>query len=95
TVICQIDHQTLGHCSRYSEPNIAGISGEFVGFARQKASGPFTQIFGENCHAQSGTGTAIEKTSDFDASRVSSLYQNDLTEIRVNALFGLNLIRAY
>lgn len=30
-----------------------------------------------------------------DASRVSSLYQNDLTEIRVNALFGLNLIRAY
>lgn len=52
-------------------------------------------MFGENCHAQSGTGTAIEKTSDFDASRVSSLYQNDLTEIRVNALFGLNLMRAY
>ena len=30
-----------------------------------------------------------------DASRVSSLYQNDLTEVRVNALFGLNLIRAF
>ena len=30
-----------------------------------------------------------------DASRVSSLYQNSITEIRVNALFGLNLIRAF
>lgn len=30
-----------------------------------------------------------------DASRSSSLYQNDLTEVRVNALFGLNLIRAF
>lgn len=31
----------------------------------------------------------------FNASRVSSLYQNNLTEVRVNALFGLQLIRAY
>lgn len=30
-----------------------------------------------------------------DLSRSSSLYQNGLTEIRVNALFGLNLIRAF
>lgn len=35
------------------------------------------------------------KVLSFDASRTSSLYQNGLTEIRVNALFGLNLIRAY
>lgn len=32
---------------------------------------------------------------DFDASCSNSLYQNDLNEIRVNALFGLNLIRAF
>lgn len=25
-MICQIDHQTLGHCSRYSVPNILGYS---------------------------------------------------------------------
>lgn len=31
----------------------------------------------------------------FNASRVSSLYQKDLSEVRVNALFGLNLIRAF
>ena len=32
---------------------------------------------------------------DFDASCSNSLYQNDLNEIRVNALFGLKLIRAF
>lgn len=31
----------------------------------------------------------------FDPSTVSSLYQNDLNEIRVNSLFGLHLIRSY
>lgn len=33
--------------------------------------------------------------ANFDASRVSSLYQNGLTEIRLNALLGMNLIRAF
>lgn len=32
---------------------------------------------------------------NFDLSRSSSLYQNGLTEIRVNALLGMNLIRAF
>ena len=30
-----------------------------------------------------------------DASRISSIYQNNLSEVQVNALFGLNLIRAF
>ena len=30
-----------------------------------------------------------------DAARVSNLYQNNLTEVRVNGLFGLFLIRSY
>lgn len=30
-----------------------------------------------------------------DASKCNSLYQEALTEIRVNALYGLNLIRAF
>ena len=30
-----------------------------------------------------------------DATRVSNIYQNNLNEVRVNALFGLSLIRAY
>ncbi len=32
---------------------------------------------------------------NFDLSRSSSLYQNGLNEVRVNALFGMNLIRAF
>lgn len=30
-----------------------------------------------------------------DASKCNSLYQAELNEVRVNALFGLNLIRAF
>ena len=30
-----------------------------------------------------------------DASRISSIYQNNLSEVQVNALYGLNLIRAF
>ena len=41
-------------------------------------------------------GTTHEGTVvTFDPSVVSSLYQNNLNEVRVNALFGLNLIRAF
>lgn len=31
----------------------------------------------------------------FDPSRVSALYQDNLNEVRVNAIYGLNLIRAF
>ena len=41
------------------------------------------------------TENQIPADPAIDASRVSSLYQNDLSEVRVNALFGLNLIRAF
>ncbi len=44
----------------------------------------------ENVH-----GDLVAPNLNFDASRVSSLYQKDLSEVRVNALFGLNLIRAF
>ena len=33
--------------------------------------------------------------ASLDASRGSSIYQSSLTEVRVNALYGLSLIRAY
>ena len=31
----------------------------------------------------------------FDASRICSLYQTGMNEVRVNAIFGFNLIRAF
>lgn len=41
-----------------------------------------------------GTST-IPADPAIDASRSSALYQDNLTEIRVNALYGLNLIKAF
>ena len=41
---------------------------------------------------ESGAGDLI---LTFDLSRSSSLYQTGLNEVRVNAIFGLNLIRAF
>ena len=41
------------------------------------------------------TENKIPADPAIDASRSSSLYQDDLTEVRVNAVFGLNLIRAF
>ena len=43
-------------------------------------------------HMTSGSGDLILSVN---ASMSSSLYQENLNEVRVNALFGLSLIRAY
>ena len=40
-------------------------------------------------------GLAAYSRINIDLSRSSSLYQNGLNEVRVNALFGLNLIKAF
>ena len=40
-------------------------------------------------------GLAAYSRINIDLSRSSSLYQNGLNEVRVRALFGLNLIRAF
>lgn len=54
----------------------------------------------KNSHTSGGTQNTVKSGAgdlnlDFDASCSNSLYQNDLNEIRVNALFGLNLIKAF
>lgn len=43
-------------------------------------------------HTTSGSGDLVLSVN---ASRSSSLYQENLNEVRVNALFGMSLIRAY
>ena len=45
--------------------------------------------------APSETNGEQDSVGHLDASRISSLYQNSITEIRVNALFGMYLIRSY
>ena len=79
-------------------PNISGTFGVRPYVDWSGCTGAFSQ-WRDGGNQDKGVSLVQEITSnritDFDASSVSSLYQNDLTEVRVNALFGMYLIRAY
>lgn len=81
-------------------PNIAGeIYAHFAdrGVVRQ-TSGIFRVIGNAIDPPANGTTIVSNKAwfgASLDASRGSSIYQSSLTEVRVNALYGLLLIRAY
>lgn len=85
------------NCPEYSDgPNIqGGISG---------AGGIFTTTgFGALTGSGAVGNTLTSSTAskdywfnlNFDASIGNSIYKNNLSEVRVNALFGLQLIKAY
>ena len=83
----------------------AAISGKFPNilgewpnvYATQKSTVGGCAFFRYNDSNSGETLSERESSAHlgFDASRVSSLYQNSLYDVRVNALFGLSLIRAY
>ena len=79
-------------------PNMIGnltASRGGYGLFGPNSNGPFLVTEGTNSiDVSTATGTA-NNTASFDASRVSSLYKNGLTEVNVNALYGLNLIKAF
>ena len=75
----------------YVSAGLPNINGSLFTFG-SSSSGCFTTTSEQIAEQVSGAGYgAYEKT--FDASRTSSLYQNGLTEIRVNALCGYMLVR--
>ena len=78
---------------RYSErPNIVG---DFIAFSSGTGSFYETSENKGNTMPSTSLDTPRHNRLRFDASRSSALYKNDLAEIRVNALFGLNLIKAF
>lgn len=82
----------------FGRPNIIGTltaSRGGYGLFGPNSSGPFLVAEGTNSVDLSTTTGTANNSASFDASRVSNLYKNDLAEIRVNALFGLNLIKAF
>ena len=85
---------------RYSvRPNITGYF-TFIATHDKRAASGGACFYARNDTNNQGvvsTSTSGDWKADpsLDASRVSSLYQNGLTEVRVNALFGMNLIRAF
>ena len=81
-------------------PNITGWIGTQNGwiFFVNHNSGALYAVEGRSdirVSIEDRLGDLVSPNLNFDASLVSSLYQKDLSEVRVNALFGLNLIRAF
>lgn len=84
------------NCPEYSEPNIYGAINAY--HAPFYSSTGALQLGGNvTGHGPNGTATGGAGSENFyiSAAISSSLYQENLNEVRVNALFGLSLIRAY
>ena len=80
---------------RYSVfPNISFLAGTFLMGSKVWAEG-ISINYQQQINFSSGEVSGNFVDYRFNASNISSLYQNDLTEVRVNALFGMNLIRAF
>ena len=74
---------------------IPNIVGDFIAFSSGTGSFYETSENKGNTMPSTSLDTPRHNRLRFDASRSSALYKNDLAEIRVNALFGLNLIKAF
>lgn len=93
---------TLSEVGSYVEaglPNITGIMRTQNGwmFSVSRNSGALYAVGGRSdirVVNENNPAELVAADFNFDASRVSSLYQS-IDEVRVNALFGLNLIRAF
>lgn len=86
---------TLSEVGSYIDAGLPNIVGKFIAFS--SGTGPFYGTSEETGHTMPSTSPDTPKHNRiiFDASRSSALYKNNLAEIRVNALFGLNLIKAF
>lgn len=92
---------SLSEVGRYVEAGLPNISGSaairpVADFGRGNGALMFKSGNIQTAHCALNEDISENyKVLSFEASRTSSLYKNGLTEIRVNALFGLNLIRSY
>lgn len=93
---------TLSEVGSYVEAGLPNISFKFENIqdrtAIQRYDGALhgDQVVTQNIAMRDqSVSFALPLINRFNASYASALYQDELSEIRVNALFGLNLIRAY
>ena len=79
-------------------PNISGVlrgRQASLGIFGANSDGAFSASEGNNVlNATTKTG-AGQSSMTFYANRCSSLYKDNLNEVQVNALYGLNLIKAF
>ena len=86
---------TLSEVGQYIAAGLPNIVGNFIAFSSGVGSFYETSENKGNTMPSTSPDTPRHNRIIFDASRSSALYKNDLAEIRVNALFGLNLIKAF
>lgn len=90
----QFNRQDFSHNVLFAMPK-PNIVGNFIAFSSGVGSFYETSENKGNTMPSTSPDTPRHNRIIFDASRSSALYKNDLAEIRVNALFGLNLIKAF
>ena len=95
---------TLEEIGCYVAAGLPNIKGYFLGYAlgqigakNGSASGPFStrNIVENKAITLHNDISYLNQDMDFDASKVSNLYKNNLSEVNVNGLFSLCLVRAY
>ena len=95
---------SLSEVGSYVEAGLPNIKGYFLGYAlgqigakNGSASGPFStrNIVENKAITLHNDISYLNQDMDFDASKVSNLYKNNLSEVNVNGLFSLCLVRAY
>lgn len=82
----------------FGSPNISGVlrgSQASLGIFGANSDGAFSASEGNNVLNVTTKAGEGQSSMTFYANRCSSLYQDGLTEVRVNALYGLHLVRAY
>ena len=95
-MICQIDHHTLGHCSRYSDgPNISStLGGLRTANGDSNGYGALHWTRKQGLHMAVVSGTTGSPTDlVLNASDVSNVYNSDISTVQVNGLYGQYLIR--
>ena len=78
-------------------PNIKSVVAGLRTFNGDSTAGPalyWARLKGQNMATVDGTGSSPTDLH-LDASKSSSLYQESISEVRVNALYGMYLIRSY
>ena len=95
---------TLSEVGTYVEAGVPNIKGFLLGygigqisFKQGATGGPFSvRNYEPNKAISTITSTAfLNQDFDFDASKASNIYKNNQSEVNVNGLFTLCLVRAY
>ena len=103
-MICQIDHQTLGHCSRYSvRPNNYGTgvglatnnNGQFIYSGWSGALTPKNNAWSGYERQPDQTNRDFGTEFELNFSKGNPIYSDSVSTVQVSAIFGLNLIKAF